>query len=220
MHDRRQGQALAEFALTVPIAVLVIFSIIVLGLYVFYQQQLTNVAREAARYAAIHSSTAACPTSSWRTPQAPPTSYGGGLCDGVINSADPYPWPRMTEQARSYAWGLAPTSVYINACWSGYVPTGTTGYQADFPAVDPATGTPNDFVQCTIDGVDPITNASGLDCRARMTTAADDPASDIPGNQVTAYACFRWSPPLAGVLLIPSQITMRAVITEVIHRQQ
>jgi hypothetical protein len=218
--NRTRGQALVEFALTVPIAALVIFSVVVLGLYVFYQQQVTNVAREAARYAAIHSSTAACPTSSWREPQAPPSSYGGGLCDGVINPADPYPWPRMTEHARSYAWAVAPSLIHINACWSGYVPTGTTGYQADFPAVDPTTGTPNDFDQCTIDGVDPIADSASLDCRTRMTTAADDPASDIPGNQVTAYACFRWSPPLAGLLMIPSQITIRAVITEVIHRQQ
>jgi len=34
------------------------------------------------------------------------------------------------------------------------------------------------------------------------------------------YACFIWRPPLAGVLMIPSQVTMKAVISEVIHRQQ
>ena len=43
---------------------MLIFGIISTGLWVFYQQQLTNVAREAARYAAIHSSTAICPTAS------------------------------------------------------------------------------------------------------------------------------------------------------------
>lgn len=214
----QRGQALAEFALTFPIAILVIFAVVVLGLYVFYQQQLTNVAREAARFAAIHSSTAACSTSSWRTPQAPPTSYNS-LCDGPNNPTDPYPWPKMTEHARSYAWGVAPTLIQVNACWSGYVPPGSSGYQADFPAVD-AAGNPNQFVQCTIDGIDPVADVASLDCRTGMTTATDDPASDIPGNQVTAYACFRWSPPLAGVLLMPNQVTMRAVITEVIHRQQ
>jgi hypothetical protein len=210
---------LSEFALVFPIAVLVIVGVVVIGLYVFYQQQLTNVAREAARYAAIHSSTAACPTSSWREPQAPLTSYGGGLCDGVINPADPYPWPRMTDHARSYAWGLDPTTIQINACWSGYIPDGTSGYQADFPAVD-ASGTPNTFVPCTIGGIDPIADAASLGCRSRMTTYEDDPASDVPGNQVTAYACFPWAPPLAGFLMSPSEITMRAVVTEVIHRQQ
>src|SRR5688572_22959072 len=102
---RTTGQALAEFALVFPMAMVVIFGIIVFGLYVFYQQQLTNVAREAARFAAIHSSGALCPTSSWRDPQAPPTSYSPYPfhCDGPNNPGDPYPWPRMTEHARSFA---------------------------------------------------------------------------------------------------------------------
>ena len=52
----RKGQALVEFVLVFPIAVLLIFAIIVFGLWIFYQQQLTNVAREGARFAAIHSS--------------------------------------------------------------------------------------------------------------------------------------------------------------------
>lgn len=219
--ERSSGQALAEFALVFPIALLVIVGIIVIGLYVFYQQQLTNVAREGARYAAIHSSTAACPTSSWRDPQAPPTSYSAYPfhCDGPNRPGDAYPWPKMTDHARSFAWGLDPTTVLLSACWSGYVPPGSSGYQADFPAVD-SSGTPNQFVQCTIDGIDPVTSSASLGCRNRMTTYADDPASDVPGNQVTVYACFPWVPPLAGVLLMPSQVTMRAVVTEVIHRQQ
>jgi hypothetical protein len=104
---------------------------------------------------------------------------------------------------------------------AGYVPPGSaSGTQADFPSVDVLAGTANQFVQCTIDGTDPTTSAGSLDCRSRMTTATDDPASDVPGNQVTVYACFRWSPPLAGLLMVPSQVTMRAVITEVIQRQQ
>ena len=43
---------------------LVILGIIIIGLWIFYNQQVANVAREAARYAAIHSSTAPCPTAS------------------------------------------------------------------------------------------------------------------------------------------------------------
>lgn len=234
MRGRREppGQALVEFALVFPIAALVIFGIIVFGLYVFYQQQLTNVAREAARYAAIHSSTAICPTSSWRDPQAPPITYRPYplSCDGPNHPSDPYPWPNMTEHARGYAWGLNPNTIWVNACWSGYAPAGTViGTPQDFsassfprsdnPPVD-GSGNTNVFAQCTIDRIDPITSTGSLACRSRMTTAADDPSSDIPGNQVTVYACFDWTPPLAGFLVIPSTITMRAVITEVIQRQQ
>ena len=65
-------------------------------LWVFYQQQLTNVAREAARYAAIHSSTAICPTASWRDPNAPPASYplAPYQCDGPAQG-----WPKTTAHA-------------------------------------------------------------------------------------------------------------------------
>jgi hypothetical protein len=37
---------------------------------------------------------------------------------------------------------------------------------------------------------------------------------------VTVYACFQWTPPLSGFLMIPTTITMRGVITEIIQRQQ
>ncbi len=39
-------------------------------------------------------------------------------------------------------------------------------------------------------------------------------------NQVTVYVCYRWNPPLAGFLLIPSTVTMRAVVTEALQYQQ
>jgi hypothetical protein len=226
---RRHGQALVEFALIFPIAMLVIFGIIVFGLYIFYQQQLTNVAREAARFAAIHSSTSICPTASWREPQAPPVSYRIG-CDAPNNAADPYPWPEMTKHARSLAFGLNPNSVWVNACWSGYAPAGTVinspqdySSAAGFPPADHPpieAGVANVFAPCTINRVDPVNNTTALGCGSRMTSPADDPASGIPGNQVTVYACFVWTPPLAGMFAIPSTVTMRAVITEVIQRQQ
>lgn len=218
---RSRGQALVEFALVFPIVLLVIVGIIVFGLFVFYQQEVTNVGREAARFASIHSSTAVCPTASWHDPQAPGFNYPPYPyhCDGPNNPNDTYPWPRMTDYARSSAWGLDASKVIVNACWSGYIPPGSVGQQADFPPVD-ASGSPNSFAQCTIDGFDPTTSAGSLDCRSRMTTATDDRASDKPGNQVTVYVCFRWSPPMAGLLMMPSQVTIRAVLTEVIQRQQ
>jgi hypothetical protein len=131
----------------------------------------------------------------------------------------------MSRQGRSNAWGLNPNAVMINACWSGYIKSGVApggSTNADFPAVEDIGGVTveNDFAQCTIDGVNPATNLSSLGCSLRMTSASDDQASNRPNNQVTVYACFQWSPPLAGMLMIPSQVTMRAAITEVIQRQQ
>ena len=45
-----------------PALIVMLFGIITLGIGVFYQQQITNAAREAARFAAIHSATSQCPT--------------------------------------------------------------------------------------------------------------------------------------------------------------
>lgn len=235
LRRRRAGQSLTEFALILPFALLAIFGIIVLGLWVFYQQQVTNVAREAARYAAIHSSSAPCPTVGWRDPTAPnqPVSYI--RCDpvegGNTNCAISDPWPCMTQHARSRAFGMPTDLIRINACWSGYadpalIPSPITSYSAasGFPLADEppvqAGGTANTFVQCWIGGFDPTTQLASLGCSSGMTSVADDPASSLPGNQVTVYACYTWTPPLAGFLAIPSTVTIQAVITEVIHRQQ
>ena len=217
------GQALTEFALILPLFALVLFSIIVFGLYVFYNQQLANAAREAARYAAIHSSTAQCPTVSRLDPilTNQPSSYL--RCD-----TPPAGWPRMTGAARSNVWGVAPSAVKVTACWSGYVdPSGNH---------DALPTAPNTFLDCRIGGIDPNKDVASLPCPppAPVVSTAmppgpdgDDKASNTAfangihyQTTVTVYACFQWSPPMAGFVLIPSQVTMRAVVNEVLQRQQ
>ena len=152
---------MVEFALVFPIALLLFVAIVVIGMYVFYQQELTNVGRQAARFASIHSSTAACPTVSWQDPDAPTWNYTR-FCDGPNTAGDPYPWPKMTAHARASAWAMDTGQVHINACWSGYVPPGSLpGTKADYPSVD-AGGTPNQFMQCTLSGTDPTTSSGSL----------------------------------------------------------
>ena len=67
MLDRPRGQALAEFALIASLFLMVLVGVIVLGIIVFYNQQLANAAREAARFAAVHSASAQCPVGGRRT---------------------------------------------------------------------------------------------------------------------------------------------------------
>ena len=63
---------------------------------------------------------------------------------------------------------------------------------------------------------------------ALQTDRTDTGSSASPGgaearvvaNRVTVFACYQWSPPMAGFLLIPQTITFRAVISEPIQRQQ
>ena len=222
-----RGQAMVEFALVFPVFLLLLFGIAVLGIGVFYQQQLTNAAREAARYAAIHSATAQCPTVSTLAPaQGTPTSYYP--CDA------PPTWPRMTAAARNATWGLDSSSVNVAACWSGYVLasgwSSSGGYDAPPPGTYTIGGTsvPYDTVwaPCSIGGVrDPQDNSGEIACAADLATS--DTASDLSdrtglpvANTVTVYACYQWTPPMAGFLLIPHTITQSAVITEPIERQQ
>ena len=205
----RRGQALVEFALVFPILMLFVFGIIVWGLGVFYQQQLQNAAREGARYAAIHSSEAQCPTVSNYDPGTfGPRPFSYYSCDTPAAG-----WPFMTPFARQSVWGVDSSQVQISACWSSYQ-NGTT---YDMPPADSA-GTPYTFVRCPYARVE--NDPSSLSCPAPATTTADDQGSDKPGNQVTVYACYIWRPPMAGFLMIPNQVVMRAVVTEVVHTQQ
>jgi len=222
---------MVELALVFPLFVMVLFGILVLGIGVFYQQQLTNAAREAARYASVHSATAAQPTVSTLDPK-----------DGALGAYKPLSyieydrpsesWPHMTAAARSLVFGMDASAVNVAACWSGYIDNATgefdappDGLQVDISGTTVTYDTT--FTKCTIAGHDPSTDPNLIGCDSTLATTTVDHASDMSegagkpvANTVTAFACYNWSPPLAGFLLIPETVTLRAVITEPIERQQ
>lgn len=228
MRHANQGQALVEAALVMPLFIMVVFGIIVLGIGVFYQQQVTNAAREAARYAAIHSATAVCPTTGDYDPASPPQSYPlvttPGGCDRKAQG-----WPRMTAHARSMVFGLPAAEIRVSACWSGYRKDSPTGaIDAPPPGDYTAIGIgviSSVFVQCSIDGQDPTTGVTTIGCADGLSTtdqasSMSDSVTTPIANTVTAYACYVWRPPMAGFLLIPAEVTLRGVVTEPIQRQQ
>jgi hypothetical protein len=124
---------------------------------------------------------------------------------------------------------MPPSTVQVAACWSGYVdPSGMANAEPR---------SPNTFVDCTIGGIDPRKDTSSLECpeddwiepsdASRLVADGDDKASAtaVHGTQhypttVTVYACTVWRPPMAGVLFVPSEVTLQAVVTEVLQRQQ
>lgn len=110
---RKSGQALAEFAIVLPIFMLVLFSIIEFGRYVYTVQILNNAARESTRYAITHGSLSLCPS-------GPMPGLAANWCDP---SGD-----KVRAVARSFAVGIAGTSVTFpaqtgcaggvaNPCW-------------------------------------------------------------------------------------------------------
>lgn len=232
-----RGQAMVELMLVLPLFLMTLVGVIVLGMGIFFQQQVTNAAREAARYAAIHSATSQRPTVGWLDPYSedpPGTSgtYAASTPDSYIRWDEPDEgWPDTTAFARNRLFALNPNAVQVALCWSGYRNVSATGA---FDA--PPNGVTVDiggtlitydtvWAQCTIDGHDPTTVPDAIGCSSSLATI--DQASSmsegpgvIVGNRVTAYACYVWTPPLAGFLLIPQNVTLRAVITEAIQRQQ
>ena len=60
MHDRSRGQALAEFALILPVFLIFVFAIIDLGRFVYTMNALSNGAREAARVGSVGSRPSEC----------------------------------------------------------------------------------------------------------------------------------------------------------------
>ncbi len=234
----RRGQALVELALVFPLFAMVFFGIIILGIGVFYQQQVTNAARETARWAAIHSATARCPAIGslhpWSTdPETgyigvyaavPPQTYSPGVSATCYDDWDP-----MVDWARSRVFGLPPEAVAITACWSSYHDQATNSFDAPPPGTYVMNGTPRTFMsawaQCKIDGQDPAVNPGAIGCSPALSTddtgsAMSEGPGVIIGNRVTGYACYRWRPPLAGFLLIPDEVILRGVVSEPIERQQ
>jgi hypothetical protein len=213
---------------------MILTGVIVLGIIVFYNQQLTNAARESARFASISSATAQCsvlsnldpvgtgltfidPLTGHQATWAAPTSYN--QCDRPEDG-----WPKMTAFGRSKVFGMNTAAVQFSACWSGY--RTSTHYDAPPPGNYAVQGNVQSaWAQCTIGGADPTANASAIPCASGLGTI--DTASNmsegqgrIVANRVTVYACYQWSPPMAGFLLIPQTVTLRAVISEPVQRQQ
>ena len=129
---------------------MLLLGIIVLGIGLFYQQQLTNAAREGARYAAIHSATARCPTVSNRAPDAGllPLPYSYSACD-----APGARWPFMSANARARLFGMDAASMQLTACWSGYWTRDTGGNWASYDQVASQQVAPyaaNEFRECTV----------------------------------------------------------------------
>jgi len=228
-----RGQALVEFALAAPLFFMVLIGIIVLGIIVFYNQQLTSAAREAARFAAVHSGSAQVsvvgsldPVGIGLTSTDPVTAHTAAwpAPESYIRWDPPPNWGHMTAHARSKVFGLDAAQVLFTPCWSGY--RTATQFDAPPPGNYPVQGLiDSTWAQCTIGGIDPTQDSDSIPCQsglARHDTASSssDGQGRVVANRVTVYACYTWAPPAAGFLLIPETVTFRAVISEPIQRQQ
>jgi hypothetical protein len=105
------GQGLAEFALVIPIFLIVFLAILDLGRVVWANNVLSNAAREAARFAIVHggSPTTACPVG----PPGPKTVIP------PVSASCPYPAPSkqaIVDIALQYAIA-AGTGTTVTVCY-------------------------------------------------------------------------------------------------------
>lgn len=130
-HRSECGQSLVEFALILPVLMLMLVGTLDFGRVVLANDTISNAAREAARYAIVHGSTAAsgCPAGPLPSDVEPPTA-----------SADcPYPSPSK-ESIREVAEAWATSGghpVVVEVCYG----TGCSG-DTDAAAATNVRGTP------------------------------------------------------------------------------
>jgi len=112
----RRGQSLAEFAIVLPVFLLIVFAMIDIGRVIWASDDLAHAAREGARYASVHGNSflVTCQT-------------GPGLTATLAPSCSPWS-PDVKEPTRVATRGylIAPgTGVTISVCY--YATTACSG---------------------------------------------------------------------------------------------
>jgi len=117
--DKPRGQAMVEFALVIPVFLLLMVALFDFGRVIWVNDTLATAAREAVRYAIVHggSDSQTCPVG----PPAP------GVTIPPASTACPYPSPSrqaIKDLAQQYAAGTS-TDVTVHVCY-GIVSSCTT----------------------------------------------------------------------------------------------
>jgi hypothetical protein len=103
---RGVGQALAEFALVVPLFMVMLVGVFEFGRAIYYTQVVTNAAREGARYAIVHGS----------------GSYLLTIGPMLNGPSDDPTGRHVVAVVESYATGIDPSALDIMVCWNGQPP--------------------------------------------------------------------------------------------------
>jgi Flp pilus assembly protein TadG len=133
--DRTRGQAMVEFALVIPVFILLMVSLFDFGRVIWVNDTLATAAREAVRFAIVHggAESTACPVGPpSATAVIPPA---GGSC--------PYPSPSrqaIKDVAQKWAAGTS-ADVTVSVCYGVVTTCSGDADQAITPAPTNARGT-------------------------------------------------------------------------------
>jgi len=113
MHDRPRGQALVEFALVLPIFLIMLMAVVDIGRAIWAQNSVAAAAREGARYAIVHggSDTTACPVGPKNPDRVAQWPSASASC--------PYPSPskQSIKDAVTAAAAAAGTNLTVTVCY-------------------------------------------------------------------------------------------------------
>jgi Flp pilus assembly protein TadG len=143
--DSSRGQSMVETALVLPILMLLLTGFFDLGRVVLSHDALAHAAREAARYAIVHGSTATCPAGPLPGDVLPPAS----------SASCPYPSPSkesIRTEAREQA-ASANSSVTVEVCYGEGCTGDTDALNATNERGTPVTVTVKSTVYMTAGGL-------------------------------------------------------------------
>jgi hypothetical protein len=107
----RRGQALVEFALVIPLMLILAFALVDFARGIFIYSVISSAAREGARYAIVHGNQGATPVGVTPVilPDNPPqTGPGTTDQDGTIY---------VVPKTRELAFGLDQSALRVGVCW-------------------------------------------------------------------------------------------------------
>jgi Flp pilus assembly protein TadG len=123
----QRGQSMVEFALTVPLLLLLLFGIIDFGRAVFYQNELTNGAREGARVAVLASNPCNTELGSNGAACGGQTLTGTTVCDAIRNEGTLVGTWSCTDTGTIPAVGVA-NNAYVQVTSGPDCPTATNTF--------------------------------------------------------------------------------------------
>jgi Flp pilus assembly protein TadG len=110
-HDKPRGQAMVEFALVIPVFILLMVALFDFGRVVWVNDTLSTAAREAVRFAIVHGG-----SDSQTCPVGPPAA---GVTIPPASTSCPYPSPSrqaIKDVAQKWAAGTS-ADVTVHVCY-------------------------------------------------------------------------------------------------------
>jgi len=138
-HDKPRGQAMVEFALVIPIFILLMVALFDFGRVIWVNDTLATAAREAARYAIVHggSATTLCPAG----PPGPDSQVPATDCPPYPNGTAYPTGSREAIKDVARRWASSTGNLTVSVCYGVVTTCANDADQVTTPAPTNERGT-------------------------------------------------------------------------------